>query len=117
MIESTIIWFLLIWAISCVGFFALSSTMAKHQKQIFNRELEQQQTRGLSLAGWFLLVVALLLCLKQAHWSYAISYWIATLSFSALFVGLCISYYPQHVKKIALATFIMADICLLSALF
>ena len=33
------IFFILIWSICTVAFFALASCMSKHQKQIFGREL------------------------------------------------------------------------------
>ncbi|MEG1093415.1 MAG: DUF3325 domain-containing protein, partial [Acinetobacter sp.] len=33
------IWFLIIWALATLGFFALASSMSKHQKQIFAKEL------------------------------------------------------------------------------
>ena len=32
------IWFLVIWALATLGFFALASSMSKHQKQIFAKE-------------------------------------------------------------------------------
>ncbi len=30
------IWFLIIWTLATLGFFALASSMSKHQKQIFS---------------------------------------------------------------------------------
>ncbi len=50
--------------------------MLKHQKQIFAKELTLQQTRLATTVGWLLLIVSLLICLTQGHWSTEISYWI-----------------------------------------
>ena len=47
------IWFLIIWTLATLGFFALASSMSKHQKQIFAKELTLQQTRLATTVGWF----------------------------------------------------------------
>ena len=36
--------FLLIWALTSLGFFALATSMSKHQKQIFDTELNPAKT-------------------------------------------------------------------------
>ena len=33
------IWFMIIWTLATLGFFALASSMSKHQKQIFAKDL------------------------------------------------------------------------------
>ena len=109
--------FLFIWAMSSLGFFALASSMAKHQKQIFGYELKPLHSRIFKIAGWILLILALALCTTQGHWSTHISYWVGTISFAALFSGLCLSYYPQLCRKIGLFTLLLANGCLISALF
>lgn len=114
---SPLIWFILIWAINSAGLFALAGAMSKHQKPIFGCELKTKHSRYLSYIGWLLLMLALGLCTAQGHWSTHISYWIGSITFSALFTGLCISYYPQQVKKIASVTLILAILCLLFTLF
>ncbi len=55
--------------------------MSKHQKQIFAKELTLQQTRLATTVGWLLLIVSLLICLTQGHWSTEISYWVGVISF------------------------------------
>ena len=117
MIDSTFIWFLFIWSINSAGLFFIAASMSKHQKQIFGHELKPLHTRIFKIAGWVLLILTLVLCTTQGHWSTYISYWIGTLTFAALFSGLCLSYYPQFCKKIGLFTLLLANACLISALF
>ena len=97
------IFFLFIWSLCCLGFFALASSMDKHQKQIYGQLLDASKTRLATFAGWALLILALIICMSQGSLSNMISYWIGVLSFSALFIGLCMSYYAEKLKKIALA--------------
>lgn len=93
------IFFLCIWSLSCLGFFALASSMSKHQKQFFSKELSLGQTRLATLVGWCLLIVTLLICLSLGTPSNNISYWFGALTIAALSVGLCISYFPAYFWK------------------
>ncbi|MDH1705744.1 DUF3325 domain-containing protein [Acinetobacter johnsonii] len=101
------IWFLIIWTLATLGFFSLASSMSKHQKQIFAKELTLQQTRLATTVGWLLLIVSLLICLTQRHWSTEISYWVGVITFAALFVGLCLSYFEQKIKNIAVSVLLL----------
>ena len=101
------IWFLMIWALATLGFFALASSISKHQKQIFNKELTLQQTRLATTIGWLLLIVSLFICLTQGHWSTEISYWVGVITFAALFIGVCLSYFEQKIKNIAVSVLLL----------
>ncbi|WP_180065030.1 MULTISPECIES: DUF3325 domain-containing protein [unclassified Acinetobacter] len=92
--------FLLIWALSSLGFFALACSMSKHQKQFYSKELSVGQTRLATLVGWALLIIALIICLSLGTPSNNISYWFGALTIAALFVGLCISYIAEYFWKI-----------------
>lgn len=94
--------YLVIWALSCLGFFALAASMCKHQKQMFGKELSLLQTRSVSFIGWFILLVALVLCLCIGAISNMFSYWLGTLSIAALFVSLCLSYFETKIKIIVI---------------
>ena len=94
------IFFLLIWAINTLGFIALASSMSKHQKQFFNHELSTSQTKSTTCIGWILLLIALILSLLPNTLSNGISYWVGVLTFSALFVGLTLSYFAHKIKMI-----------------
>ena len=96
--------FLLIWSLSALGFFALASSMSKHQKQIFGHELDAAKTRTAAACGWILLMIALLICILSGSVSNMISYWLGALTLAALFTGLCLSYLEARIKKIAIAT-------------
>ena len=97
------IFFILIWSLTTLAFFALASSIAKHQKQIFGHELLANQTRLATISGWLLLTISVIICMLNGQLSNMISYWIGTLSFSALFVGLCFSYFERKIRKIAIA--------------
>ena len=94
------IFFILIWSICTVAFFALASCMSKHQKQIFGRELTASKTKLATLIGWVLLIIALVICITHGNLSNMISYWIGALTFSAFFVGLCLSYFAHKAKQV-----------------
>ena len=94
------IFFLLIWSLSSLGFFALAGAMPKHQKQFFQQELSAGKTRLAASTGGSLLILALALCLSLGTPSNHISYWFGTLTLAACFSGLCISYIAQYFWKI-----------------
>lgn len=94
------IFFLFIWALNSLGFFALASAMQKHQKQIFNQILSNTATRYYGLLGWLLLVLSLIICCFSGALSNMIAYWIASLSFAAMFVCLSLQYWAENIKKI-----------------
>nr|WP_174506278.1 DUF3325 domain-containing protein [Acinetobacter sp. Marseille-Q1620] len=102
------IWFLFIWSISTLGFFCLASSMSKHQKQIFGDTLELGKTSIAKISGWILLITALILCIYHDNISIGISYWLGSLTFAALFVAWCLSYFAGKIKKIAVACTILA---------
>ena len=94
------IFFILIWSLTCLAFFALACSISKHQKQIFNRPLDVKQTHLATIAGWSLLIISLMICLMVGKISNMVSYWVGALTFSALFVGLCLSYFPTRIQPI-----------------
>lgn len=106
--------FLLIWSLSGLGFISLAASMSKHQKQIFAQELEASKSHVAQVCGWILLAISLVLSVSSSTLSNGISYWIGILTFSALAIGLCLSYYSHKMK---LFTLILGFIVILSGLF
>lgn len=100
--------FLLNWALTALGFFALASSMSKHQKQIYGQELTSGKTKLATLIGWILLLLSLAICLASGAISNMASYWVGALSFSALFIGLCLSYLDTKLKMIAIILTILS---------
>lgn len=97
------IFFFCVWAMSALGFFGLASSISKHQKQYFNKELSISQSRIATLLGWCGLIISLEICLSLGKPSNNVSYWFGVLTLSALSVGLSTSYYAQHFKKFVIA--------------
>ena len=106
--------FLLIWSISSLAFIALASAMSKHQKQIFNRELNPAQNRIATILGWLLLLTSLVICLLSGKISSMLSYWVGVLTFAALLIGLMLSYYSDKIKSLA---YLLIGLTIISAGF
>lgn len=111
-------WFILVWALCNLGFVGLACSMSKHQKQIFKRELPQSQSHIATIVGWLFLVVGLVACLMyQDSISNMISYWIGVLSFSALGVGLSLSYFENQIKTLVLGSVVLSILSLGTIIF
>lgn len=108
------IFFLLIWTIATLGFFALASSMSKHQKQIFGHEFNSSRTKLAAIVGWILLIISLTLSIVPNTLSNGISYWAGVLTFAALFVGLSLTYFAHKIKIIS---WIIAIFAIISAIF
>ena len=102
--------FLLIWALTSLGFFTLVMSMSKHQKQIFDTELDPVKTQLATILGWVLLIISLTLCLLTGFASNMISYWLGSLTFAALVVGLSLSYLASKIKVIVMFCVLIASI-------
>ncbi|MFX1825252.1 DUF3325 domain-containing protein [Acinetobacter lwoffii] len=102
--------FLLIWALTSLGLFALAASMSKHQKQIFAQELDASKTRLASILGWVILILALILCLFAGTISNMISYWLGSLTFAALVVASSLSYLASRIKVIVMFCVFIASI-------
>ena len=94
------IFFLLVWSLSSLAFIALASAMSKHQKQFYGHELSPKQTQLASISGWALLLISLIICVMSGQLS-MLSIWVGVLTFSALFVGVLLSYYSLKMKLAA----------------
>ena len=93
--------FLIIWSFCSLALFSLASSMSKHQKQIFSKTLSVNQIRLATVLGWTLLIISLIICISQGQVSNMMSYWIGVITFAALFVGICLSYFQSKIKQIA----------------
>ena len=102
--------FLLIWALTSLGFFTIATSMSKYQKQIFGKELNPAKTQLATILGWVLLIIALILCLCTGAASNMISYWLGSLTFAALVVGLSLSYLASRIKVIVMFCVFIASI-------
>jgi hypothetical protein len=102
-------WFIFVWALCNLGFIGLASSMSKHQKQIFAQELDATKSKLATVIGWMFLIAGLVACLIHGDSvSNMISYWIGVLSFSALAVGLTLSYFEKRLKALGLASMLLA---------
>lgn len=107
------IFFLFIWSLSALGFIALAASISKHQKQIFGKELDAGKLLLATLVGWGLLIIALIFCLFNGAISNMVSYWLGSLTFAALAVGLSLTYLENKIKVI---TIVFVGIAVLSGL-
>lgn len=110
-----LVWVL--WAVNVISFSCLVAAMSKHQRDLFGRALVQKQSQLLKLVGWTLLSVTLLVtCLTRSP-SIGIPIWTCAITFSALVVGLVVTYLPVKFKVISLVAIALSLIflCLLLA--
>ncbi|MDA7417421.1 DUF3325 domain-containing protein [Xenophilus arseniciresistens] len=81
----------LIAALMCVpGFAALALAMERHQEDVFGAALAAGRTRALRVAGWALLLLALVLLVRTQGWSLGLVSFSGHTSFAAAlsFLGL-----------------------------
>lgn len=69
--------------LSVSAFVCLALAMARHQEDLFARELGAKATMALRAAGWVLLCGALAVALRQPSWSLGLVAWFGYLSFGA----------------------------------
>lgn len=61
-----------VFLLCCMGFGALALTMARHQDDVFGRELSRCATAGLRWAAWLLLAAALLAVTRSMGWEFGL---------------------------------------------
>lgn len=111
------IFFLLIWSLSTLGFIGLACSMAKHQKQIAHKVLSTSETNVAKIIGWLLILLALVICILNGTLSNMLSYWAGTLTFAALTVALTLTYLESKVKYLVMLCIAVAVVASLLSLF
>lgn len=89
------------WLLICVSVFAfscLACSMQKHQRDIFTAKISDKQSRLFQVVGWLLLGLTAVVAIFWKRASIGLSEWIGCLTFSALIVGLCMTYFPKKIK-------------------
>ncbi|MEC8887480.1 MAG: DUF3325 domain-containing protein [Pseudomonadota bacterium] len=89
------------WLLICVLVFAfscLACSMQKHQRDIFTAKISDTQSRLYQIVGWLLLGLMAVIAIIWKGASIGLSEWIGCLTFSALIVGLCMTYFPKKIK-------------------
>jgi hypothetical protein len=109
--------FLLIWSLSTLGFVGLACSMSKHQKQIAAKVWSKSETNLAKYIGWLFIVLALVVCILNGTLSNMISYWVGTLSFAALTVALTLTYIETKVKYLVATALVVTVVSSLVLLF
>ncbi len=92
--------FFLIYFLCLLGFLHICFSMSRHQKQVFQKVLQEKYNIWYLITGYSILVIALVLSIYQWGKSIGICYWIGILSFAALLILWSLSYYPIHLKLV-----------------
>lgn len=98
------IWFIMILSLNVLAFTALASTMSKHQKQFFAKELDANKTRLAQIFGWILLAIIAIYCSVELGIANGLSYWVGVLTFAGLIVIAVLSYYPTRFKLLCIVS-------------
>ncbi|MFP6848312.1 MAG: DUF3325 domain-containing protein [Pseudomonas sp.] len=91
---STTLALLLAAALCYAGMAALCLGMDRHHQQVWSRKAPRRQ-RGLRLAGWLLLAIALWPCVQAWGGAVGVVIWFGLLSAAALLLVLLLPYRPQ----------------------
>jgi small-conductance mechanosensitive channel len=83
------------------AFTAIAASMERHQDQLGTERWLPARLQGLRLGGYALLAVSLLPCLARWNASVGVAAWLGLLSFSAMGLGLLLTYAPQWGRRLA----------------
>lgn len=97
-------WFIMIFSLSLIGFSALASSMSKHQKQFFGKELAPKTTRLAHIFGWTLLAIVAIYCSSVLGIANGLSYWLGVLTCAGFIVIAVLSYYPTRFKLLCMVS-------------
>lgn len=100
----TIAAFCLVYA----GFSALCLAMDRHYEDIFDRAIPPRLRRGLRIAGWSALALALYLSAQVWGWSYGVVEWIGMASIAGLILIWFVTFRPH-------AALVLGGVCALAA--
>lgn len=90
----------LLWAVNIISCSCLAAAMGKHQRDFFGRALEKKYTHLFKFSGWTLLTLSILTSISVMGPSVGLTTLTCTITFSALAVGLIITYLPLHLVRI-----------------
>lgn len=106
------IFFLLIWSISVLGFFAFATSTSKLQQKVFQRLFSTQYNVLLKVLGFVFILISLSLSFRFIPLNDVAMYWIGSLVLAALTVGLSFYCYASKIKLIVIGfTWLMLMTC------
>ena len=74
--------------LSAAGFAALALAMQRHHRDLFGRSPSPFRARALFIAGWVLLIAAMLPCIAASGWAVGLTLWFGTVSITGFIVAL-----------------------------
>lgn len=99
--------------LSYAGFTALCLAMDKHHGELLRRKPTPLQRRGLAVAGWVLLGLALAAAVYNAGWAMGLVNWTAGLMASAVLLVWLLPYQPRMALGIAAASLLVSPLAAL----
>lgn len=110
-------WFLILAYINLWGLLGLSAAMQKHQKQLFARQLDDQQSKKYQVLGWLAILISCVLAVWHTNLSIGLSHILGIVTFNALFIAWCLNYYPKKLLKISAWAGVVFIVALIQFLF
>ncbi|CAG8866972.1 hypothetical protein PS627_02255 [Pseudomonas fluorescens] len=96
--------------IGFAGVAALCLAMEKHFNDLLKRKSTVAQRRGLRVAGWSLLLLALALAVHQGGWALGLVAWIAVLMAGATLWVFVLPYQPRLLLALAAISLVLGPL-------
>jgi hypothetical protein len=96
--------------IGFAGFAALCLAMEKHFNELLGRKSTLRQRRGLRVAGWGLLLVALVLAVQTRGWALGLVEWSAVLMAGVTVWVFLLPYQPRLLLGLAAASLLLGPV-------
>ncbi|HKS13199.1 MAG TPA: DUF3325 domain-containing protein [Pseudomonas sp.] len=96
--------------IGFAGFAALCLAMEKHFNDLLKRKSTLPQRRSLRVAGWALLLLALVLTVQQRGWGLGLVEWIAVLMAGVTLWVFLLPYQPRLLLGLAAVSLVLGPL-------
>lgn len=96
--------------IGYAGFAALCLAMEKHVAELLGRKPGHAALRGLRIAGWSLLILALVLSVQVRGWAHGLVEWIAVLMAGVALWVFGLPYQPRLLLGLAAASLVLGPV-------
>jgi hypothetical protein len=90
-------------ALCYAGLGGVCLSMQRHHHQVWRRESTAARSRVLRVAGWMLLALSLVACMRASSPAIGMVLWFGLLSAAAVTMTMLLPYAPLAVARVALA--------------
>ncbi|MBA1202533.1 DUF3325 domain-containing protein [Pseudomonas capeferrum] len=96
--------------IGYAGFAALCLAMEKHFNELLKRKATANQSRGLRVVGWGLLMLSLVLAVQHRGWALGLVEWLAVLMAGVTLWVFLLPYRPRLLLALAAVSVVLGPV-------